>query len=324
MPSATAARSSRHQERVLVGGAHLADERGRAGRRGGSPDLHDHVADLDAVTQARRHLAHGPGAVHPGAVGGAQVLDEHRAVADEDPASAPGRRTARRARSSTRAARPDGELRARARTPAPARAAARRRPGGWAPALLRRLAASAGLGRPAAPVAAWRGGTPAGRAAALGGVTSVHTARSTRRKNRYRSASRHSLRTVSSCSGTGASLRRLEVHRRCCRTAPRRRRRSWCSATRAPLTLVPLVEPRSTTTNPSPDGRTSAWRRLTLGSASTIVQSCWRPTDTTYSPSGHPVAGGQQQRPGRHAALTLDEAGLDGQHAGAHRRVAPR
>ena len=53
--------------------------------------------------------------------------------------------------------------------------------------------------------------------------------------------------------------------------------------TRTPFTRVPLVDPRSTTANRSPWGRTSAWLRLTFGSASTRLQSGCRPTLITDS-----------------------------------------
>jgi hypothetical protein len=54
-----------------------------------------------------------------------------------------------------------------------------------------------------------------------------------------------------------------------------------------PFTLVPLVEPRSTTTKLRPDGRISAWRRLTLPSLTTTVHSGWRPNETTWVVSGN-------------------------------------
>src|SRR5690606_25799880 len=59
---------------------------------------------------------------------------------------------------------------------------------------------------------------------------------------------------------------------------------SSCELTRMPLTRVPLVEPRSTRTHPLPWGRTSAWLRLTLGSASCTVDSGRRPKVTVFSP----------------------------------------
>ena len=48
--------------------------------------------------------------------------------------------------------------------------------------------------------------------------------------------------------------------------------------------LVPLVEPRSTIVSSVP-GRTSAWRRLTLGSLRVMVHSGNRPSDTTRWPT---------------------------------------
>ena len=54
-------------------------------------------------------------------------------------------------------------------------------------------------------------------------------------------------------------------------------------STRTPFTRVPLVDPRSTTANRSPWGRISAWLRLTFGSASTRLQSGWRPMLITDS-----------------------------------------
>ena len=57
------------------------------------------------------------------------------------------------------------------------------------------------------------------------------------------------------------------------------------SLTLTPLILVPLVEPRSASTNPPPEGRISAWLRLTLGSSSVMTLSGMRPMVTTVSPS---------------------------------------
>src|SRR5207248_121180 len=48
--------------------------------------------------------------------------------------------------------------------------------------------------------------------------------------------------------------------------------RTW-----APLTRVPLVDPRSTTTTSGPSRRSSAWRRLTFASSTTMAHSGRRP-----------------------------------------------
>src|SRR5580704_1629727 len=50
-----------------------------------------------------------------------------------------------------------------------------------------------------------------------------------------------------------------------------------CSRTGVPFTRVPLVEPRSVRTTPSPTRRSSAWRRLTLESCRTTPHSGSRP-----------------------------------------------
>ena len=71
----------------------------------------------------------------------------------------------------------------------------------------------------------------------------------------------------------------------------------------APLTLVPLVELRSTTTTSLPVRRISAWRRLALGSLTTIVLSGRRPMvigsgpSTTRMPSASTTEAAD--RPGR-------------------------
>ena len=75
-----------------------------------------------------------------------------------------------------------------------------------------------------------------------------------------------------------------------------RRRSPWCR----------WWSPRSTTRKPVPNGRTSAWRRLTLGSARVISQSGRRPMSTGFSDERDALAGGQHER------------------AGARRRPGPR
>src|SRR5215217_389274 len=52
---------------------------------------------------------------------------------------------------------------------------------------------------------------------------------------------------------------------------------SSASATRWPLTLMPLVDPRSATTQERPSRRTSAWRREVFGSSSWMSHSRLRP-----------------------------------------------
>ena len=67
---------------------------------------------------------------------------------------------------------------------------------------------------------------------------------------------------------------------------------------RVPLTIVPFVDPRSTTTKFWRFGRISAWRRLTLLSLSGIVHSDRRPTVTGASLERDPLARRQDQRGG--------------------------
>ena len=67
---------------------------------------------------------------------------------------------------------------------------------------------------------------------------------------------------------------------------------------RVPLTIVPFVDPRSTTTKFWRFGRISAWRRLTFWSLSGMVHSDRRPTVTGVSPSGDPLARRQHERGG--------------------------
>ena len=62
--------------------------------------------------------------------------------------------------------------------------------------------------------------------------------------------------------------------------------RSGCAPSmRRPLTLTPLVEPRSRTIQAPPVGRTSAWRRETFSSPTTTSQSLERPSTAPPRPS---------------------------------------
>ena len=164
-------------------------------------------------------------AVHEGAVGGAEVLDPHRAVGGAEDAGVEARDVGVVGHGDgAPAGPPDGELAVEAeRVP--------RRSGGSATTssltapLERRLprvdAAGGGRrrrGRRRRRAAAGPGGHGGG-AGALAWRSSAQTARRTRKKKRYRRASRQSLRIVSSCSDMGAGERR--------RGPPRRWRRSY-------------------------------------------------------------------------------------------------
>ena len=66
-----------------------------------------------------------------------------------------------------------------------------------------------------------------------------------------------------------------------------------------------------------PGGRTSAWRRLTLGSERVISQSGRRPISTGSSPSADALAVGQHQGAGADAAAALVEAADDVKRPGS-------
>ena len=106
-------------------------------------------------------------------------------------------------------------------------------------------------------------------------------------------------------------------------------------STRTPFTRVPLVDPRSMTANRSPCGRISAWFRLTFGSASTRLQSGWRPTLITDSVSEKRSPLGSTSEPAPEPPDALGEPAGDLERAGvepvvhhqlhlhrAHERVA--
>ena len=93
------------------------------------------------------------------------------------------------------------------------------------------------------------------------------------------------------------ALRGLEPHRRRARPRSRRRRASTCSCTAVPLTSVPFIEPRSTTTKPSAVGADlGVPSREARGSARVTVQSADRPIVVVCSPERDPPAVGEDQR----------------------------
>ena len=80
---------------------------------------------------------------------------------------------------------------------------------------------------------------------------------------------------------------------------------------RVPLTIVPLVEPRSTTTYVPRPGRISAWRRLTFWSLRGTVQSAMPADGDRAVAERDPLAGRQHERAGADAARRLAERGDD-------------